>query len=459
LNAQVGHQLPRLNLDRRDPMGSARALKSECFTDGSGRRLLHRYRGAYWHYRNGCYREVEAEVIRSETWTFLDGATLMEGDSFRPTISRVADVVQALESLCQLSNLLEAPAWLAGAADLHPPSEYFALGNGLLHLPTGELHPPTPDFFTLSASEVVFDERAPPPTNWWAFLEQIFGDDVAAKVALQDWFGYVLAPDTSQQKILLIVGPPRSGKGTIGRLLTSLLGRDNVVGPTLTSLANTFGLQPLIGRPLAIISDARIGARADQAAIAERLLSISGEDVQTIDRKHRQSWTGRVPTRFMVLTNELPRIADSSSALAKRYLVLTLQTSFLGIEDHGLDSRLQAELPGILNWALEGYSRLRRRGHFVQPDSARDAIGDLEALSSPMSAFIADCCIVGGGCGVLISDLYSAWKEWCTANGRDRPGSLQSFCRDLRSASPALRRTQPRGLDGRPGVYQGIKLR
>jgi len=34
---------------------------------------------------------------------------------------------------------------------------------------------------------------------------------------LQDWFGYTLSPDTSQQKMLMIVGPTRSGKGTIGR--------------------------------------------------------------------------------------------------------------------------------------------------------------------------------------------------------------------------------------------------
>ena len=95
----------------------------------------------------------------------------------------------------------------------------------------------------------------------------------------------MLSADTSQQKMLLIVGPKRSGKGTIGRVLQALLGHSNVVGPTLASLQTNFGLAPLIGKPLAIISDARLGGRSDQASIAERLLSISGEDAVTIDRK------------------------------------------------------------------------------------------------------------------------------------------------------------------------------
>ena len=54
----------------------------------------------------------------------------------------------------------------------------------------------------------------------------------------------------------------------------------------------------------------------------ERLLSISGEDSITVDRKYRAPWTGRLPTRFLILTNELPRFADSSGALASRFVLL-----------------------------------------------------------------------------------------------------------------------------------------
>jgi putative DNA primase/helicase len=42
----------------------------------------------------------------------------------------------------------------------------------------------------------------------------------------------------------------------------------------LASLGQKFGLSPPIGKQLAVIADARLGGRADQQAIAERLLSV-----------------------------------------------------------------------------------------------------------------------------------------------------------------------------------------
>jgi putative DNA primase/helicase len=84
---------------------------------------------------------------------------------------------------------------------------------------------------------------------------------------LQELFGYCLTGDTSQQKAFLIVGPPRSGKGTIAKVLKRLVGTDNAVNPTLTSLSTNFGIAPLIGKRIAIISDARLDRRANQHAI------------------------------------------------------------------------------------------------------------------------------------------------------------------------------------------------
>ena len=96
--------------------------------------------------------------------------------------------------------------------------------------------------------------------------------------------------------------------------LRKLIGTANVAGPALAAFAQQFGLWALVGKPLAIIHDARLGGRSDQAVIVERLLSITGEDALTIDRKMIEPWTGKLPTRLMMLTNELPRLQDSSGA-------------------------------------------------------------------------------------------------------------------------------------------------
>ena len=72
-------------------------------------------------------------------------------------------------------------------------------------------------------------------------------------------------PDTRQQKILMLVGPKRSGKGTIAKVLAQLIGLKNVCAPTLASLGMNFGLWPLVGKSLAIIADARLSNRSDIA--------------------------------------------------------------------------------------------------------------------------------------------------------------------------------------------------
>ena len=99
----------------------------------------------------------------------------------------------------------------------------------------------------------------------------------------------------------------------------------------------------------------------------------------------------------MILTNELPRIADSSGALASRFHRPDAHKSFYGREDHDLTGRLLGELPGILNWSIEGWERLRDRGRFQQPASSAEAIQELEDLGSPIGAFIRERCTVAPG--------------------------------------------------------------
>src|SRR5262249_48011966 len=93
-----------------------------------------------------------------------------------------------------------------------------------------------------------------------------------------------------------------------------------------------------------------------------------------------------------------------------------------------LTARLLTELPGILNWAVRGYRRLRQRGYFVQPASAREAIEDLEVLASPIKAFINDRCIVGSGLAVSVELLYQTWCACCDSVGRapSRPSAATS---------------------------------
>ena len=442
--------------DPSDPMPTARTF-IERHHNRAGVRTLHHHRGAFHGWDGACYPAVGDDAIRAALWHDLEHAERPDGERYQPTKRRVDDVLDALRAAANLPATVTPPAWLDDA-EHHPADEYMACRNGLLHLPSGQLEPASPRYFTPNAVDYNFDPNAGEPVNWLAFLRDLWGDDHQSIEAVQDWFGYCLTPDTAQQKVMLLVGPKRSGKGTIGRVMAELVGPANTCAPTLAGLATNFGLQPLIDKRLAIIADARLSARADQATIAERLLTISGEDSVTIDRKHREAWTGKLGVRFTVMTNELPRLADASNALASRFIVLMLKRSFYGQEDHQLADRLMGELPAILNWSIVGYRRLRDRGRFVQPESAGDAIQELEDLGSPVSAFIRERCIVQPGASIECSRLYGAWRSWAEDQGRTSPGTQQSFGRDLRAAQPGIvtRQTRVGGIPMR--LFDGIEL-
>jgi phage/plasmid-associated DNA primase len=153
----------------------------------------------------------------------------------------------------------------------------------------------------------------------------------------------------------------------------------------------------------------------------------------SIERKHLTALQMHLPVRFMVLTNETPRIGDASGALASRFMVLQFTGSFLGKEDTGRQGRLLSELPGILLWALEGLARPNARGHFVQPASAEESIQQLQELGSPVKAFVRDRCEVGTDKAVERGALYRAWCSWCKEAGHYEI-SRETFGRDLAAA-------------------------
>jgi putative DNA primase/helicase len=379
------------------------------------------------------------------------------------TTKLVTDTLQALTGMSLLPASGEPPLWLGGQGPF-PAEEVLAARDGLVHLPSlveGKpcLLPPLRTFFTLNALDYAFDPGAPKPVEWLDFLDRLWPNDPESIRTLQQWFGLCLLPETRQQKMLMLIGPTRSGKGTVARILTDVVGRANVAGPPLSSLGTDFGLAPLLGKTLAIVPDGRLSGRTDSAMIAERLLALTGEDTLTVNRKHLPPVTTRLKARLVLLSNELPKFSDSSRALANRMIVLRLTRSWLGKEDRALGDRLVGELPGILLWAIAGWKQLRDQGHLTQPQAGRELLEELEDLSSPISAFVRDCCVVDPGRQVSIKELFDRWKTWCQAKGDVQVGKEQLLCRNLRAAEPGLILTRPRVNGEQLRCYQGIGLR
>lgn len=433
-----------------EPYKAAKKLCDDHWRSSEGNRLLKYLDGDWWQYTGTHWETIDTEQVRRVAYQHFEDAHYADVDTktgvpvtkaWKPTATKITNVLDALRAVTLDTATV-------------PETRLVSVKNGLLDPATMTLHPHAPEVFTITSTPFGYDPDAQAP-EWNKFLQELLPDDPDAIELLRQWFGYVLTAQTNQQKMLMIVGPPRAGKGIIGRVLTALLGKDNVASPTLAGLAENFGLWPLIGKSLGIVGDARING--SDPRLVERLLSISGEDQMTVDRKYRTPWTGRMSARLMLLTNVLPRLGDASSALANRFLIVQLHRSWLGNEDIELEDRLTAEMPGILTWALGGLATLQKQGRFTVPESSRVAVDSLTELSSPIVGFINDECVIGDDLSVAKDELYFAWTRWCEANGH-MPGSTGVFGRNLTASLTRVRPIRAKVNGKRVQKYVGIAL-
>ena len=441
------------------PMEVARTLVENRYTDASGVLTLHHWRGGWWQWRTSRWTEVEQRAQAAIAYTFTEHAIYPSGATYKkwaPNRHKVANLLDALAAVVHLGEEVPMPAWLDGR-----PYDglLVSTANGLLDVGRRELVEHTPEFWNATSVPFDYDACAPNPARWLSFMRDLWPTEHQSASALQEWFGYVISGRLDLHKIMLMVGPTRGGKGVTARILGALVGNENVAGPTLSSLNGDFGLAPLLGKTFAVVSDARLNGR-NASVVVERLLSVSGEDMITVNRKYREQWTGKLPTRIMLCSNELPQLGDASMAIAGRFVPLLLTQSWLNQENHQLEHALRQELPGILNWSLDGLERLGAQGSFTRSTGADEAIVTLQDLASPVAAFIRDRCVRGPERKVSVDELFAAWRTWAEDNGHAR-STKQVVGRDLRAVIPGLQVIRVGGHEAadRERVYAGIALR
>jgi putative DNA primase/helicase len=463
------------------PRRLARLFLDEFCTHPDGPTVVH-HRGEFHRWQDGSYRPypgiqadvvvaVEAEFDRlgREAVTRARAAAAARGRAVDaaelPRVRKVgkrliADVMMSIEAAVTLDTEVDAPCWLdrdlAVRAARPPVAEVLVASNGLVDLRDLSIIPHTPLFFTPYVLTYAFDREAPEAGALKGYMDSVWGTDTETRREIQKWFGYQLTPDTSQHKGALLLGPRRSGRGTLVRLLSRMLGEHQIANPSMASLTTPFGLACLLGKLAAIVGDARVGGDVgDRKDLVALILGLIGEDSVQVARKYKDDVRAKLGIRFTVLTNELPNVRDESGAFPARFLVIKFPVSFAGREDRGLEGRLLAELPSILNWAITGRAMLREDGGFLQPEAALDEVETFRLLTSPTAAFFAECCdplpadAREGADLPTTQDIYRGWCEWAVLRGHAR-GNAGVFVRNLKAAIPGISNSRPRvaGADG-----------
>jgi putative DNA primase/helicase len=275
---------------------------------------------------------------------------------------------------------------------------------------------------------------------------------------------------------MVLLGLPRSGKGTTSSILGQLLGPENTTAFDLYRLLDRFSMAALRTKQLAVVGEVELSGAKENARILEKLKSITGNDLQVVERKGVDVKESCVlPTRWMISCNQMPVLHDASGALEARLLVLRFNRTFAGQEDPRLLDKLLTELSGIAAWAIEGLRRLRESG-WTAPASSVDEKKNFRRDSSTPLAFLQDCCqvyspwlnaitpgveAVAEMCCVARDQLADAFWRWSVDQGDEDSRGFKWFCRDVRSLIPQFGPVEAKkNVAGKwVRVYEGVRLK
>lgn len=367
------------------------------------------------------------------------------------------DVVNG--TLSMLCALVHKPGLTLGDYPGKQPGRLVHFDNGILDLDSMSLSPHDPSWFSTNILPYAYTTGAG-CQHWQQFLSSIFeGDDQRVQL-LQEWFGYMLVRSYEHQKGMLMIGAPRSGKGTIGRILREMVGPFNFSGVSLDGFASDPVLDAISDKPVVFVGDARTVDHGSRSKVLARILEIIGQDEVSFNRKWiRKAHNSSMPCRITIAANGVPEFLDHSGALSERLLILPFNKSFAGREDPYLKDKLLQELPGICCWAIAGLQRLRAQGRFTDVAAAEVEREDMQSIQSPLHDFAALCLSFTPDAKVSTEDLYQAYVAYCIRNGQYKVGR-NKLVSEMRTAFRGRIEKRPIRFDGvsKQG-FTGVGLR
>lgn len=432
-------------------------------------RALNFFNGEFYLRDGGRWKPMGDQELRARVTAHLQSTPAP------PKVANklVGDVVENLKGLTLVACGNEPLPFLIEEYSQQPRirrPNYVVFQNGMVEIDTtgAEMSELTlsglsSDYFTTSQLPFNYDPAAKCP-RFLEFLYHVLECDDQAKCArrggdrrvrvLQEFFGYTLLSDGRMQKFLVMFGDGANGKSVLTHLLTKMLGEPNVSHVGLDQLNGTFALEPLIGKAANICGDLN-----EIDGVSEGVLKqLTGGDNMTVHRKNRSSLTMQAAVKLVFATNTLPRFKDRSAGVWRRLIAMPFRIRIAEKDqDPLLGEKLEAELPGIINWALCGLQRLLKNKKFSDCAVCNDAQRQHRVDCDPIQQFADECLVVAPESSAIRSEVYDRYSEWCVANGRQRAGSSEF--------GKHLRRLFPNVEDGREGsghrrhVYRNISLR
>jgi P4 family phage/plasmid primase-like protien len=411
------------------------------------------WRGDFYEWEAGRY--VRAKDLEAKVRGFLGAC----GEVV--TTDLVRQVIFNLGTPAYLLHRRELNTWLTDkdTDSMTVPIEGIITKRGIMTFETDggiTMQPPTPDFFCLNRLPYEYDPEGTCP-QWLAFLEEVTKGNKDLQRMLQQWAGYLLMTSHRYQCFLLLIGDAATGKGTFSKVMTAMLGAENCSAVPLRRFADKHSLYATYGKMLNVAGDAEQELTPASEAVIK---AWSGGDMLDFERKYSDNFAAYPTAKLMISANDFPTFTDKSRGTWRRLRLVKFEREDTSIVDPKLGDRLLEELPGILNWAIEGRRDLEEAGELVAVESSRELAAAFQEEANPAGVFLKENYEYQRGRvgGIGPSKLYETYRKWCRQKGY-LPLSDKSLGKEVKRAFPRVKKRKLGSRAARFRVYEGLVLR
>jgi len=286
-------------------------------------------------------------------------------------------------------------------------------GGTVINLKDGTSRPCKPEDYATKITTIKFDHRAECP-QFMAFLDKIMGSSKELIGYLQRAAGYSLTASTSEQCFFIAHGSGANGKSVFLNLLRDMMG-SYAMGMAMDSLMakqKSGGIPNDIARLYGARMVTATEGEEDQVLAQSLIKQLTGGDKMTARYLFKEFFDFEPELKLWMATNHKPKVSGDDSAIWRRIHLIPFNVVIPAEEQDGdLPKKLREEMPGILNWAIQGAVEWSKSG-LMPPSEVVDAIQGYKSEMDMFSTFCADIIIKQPGVKTTKVDVYHAYQHW-----------------------------------------------
>lgn len=302
--------------------------------------------------------------------------------------------------------------------------------NGVVNLRTGELLPHDRKYMLSKNTRVPVDFNGK-PKEWLKAIDGIFQSNEGVLSFVKKAIGYSLTGDTKEQCFFQCYGNGANGKSVFLNAIGSILG-DYAINAQVQSIlakgnsSNGGNASPDIARMngarFVRTNEPNEGSKFDEGLVKQ----LTGGDVVTARFLYGEEFQFKSEFKMWIACNYKIVVRGTDKGIWRRMRLIPFEAEFEGKnEDKSLESKIKAECPQILAWAIEGCLEWQKEG-LEMPDEIRIATNEYRDEMDIVRSFAKDRIKAKPRNKIKASLIYTAYKQWAR-DGNEYMMSNQKF--------------------------------